>query len=138
MTNPLRERHHEDKLILHGVKDEGSFKAHAPCLRDAFDGGTKVIQLAEAKLGSKGLSTRQEDVEAGTLEEYATVLPFKLSGKRCAAEIMLVGDRGPGSRQWCINYSEVGISELPKERTQSEMAEALRCAGRGTHGEIVV
>ncbi|RRT66244.1 hypothetical protein B296_00006578 [Ensete ventricosum] len=45
--------------------DEGSFKAHAPCLRDAFDRGTKVIQLTETKLGSKGLSTGQEDVEAG-------------------------------------------------------------------------
>ncbi|RWW84085.1 hypothetical protein BHE74_00007320 [Ensete ventricosum] len=35
-----------------------------------------------------------------------------------------------------VTREQVGISELPKERTQSEMAEALRCAGRGTHGEI--
>ncbi|RWW28460.1 hypothetical protein GW17_00007059 [Ensete ventricosum] len=25
----------------------------------------------------------------------------------CIAEIVLVGDRGPGSRQWCINSSEM-------------------------------
>ena len=65
-------------LILHGAKDEGSFGAHAPYLGGAFDGGTKATQFAEAKLGSEGLSTGQEDAEAGTLEEYATVLPFKL------------------------------------------------------------
>ncbi|RRT73197.1 hypothetical protein B296_00012913 [Ensete ventricosum] len=46
---------------------------------DAFDEGTKVIQLAKAKLGSEGLSTEQEDIEAGTLEEYAKMLPFELS-----------------------------------------------------------
>ncbi|RWW14843.1 hypothetical protein GW17_00021351 [Ensete ventricosum] len=51
------------QTILHGAKDEGSFEAHAPCLRDAFDGGTKMIQLAEAKLGSEGLSTGQEDAK---------------------------------------------------------------------------
>ncbi|RRT62886.1 hypothetical protein B296_00012698 [Ensete ventricosum] len=49
-------------------------------LRDAFDEVTKVIQLANAKLGSRYLSTGQEDAEASTLEEYATVLPFELSG----------------------------------------------------------
>ncbi|RRT53626.1 hypothetical protein B296_00048445, partial [Ensete ventricosum] len=65
MVNPLRERHHEDKLILHGVKDEESFEAHTPYLRKAFDKGTKVIQLAKAKLESEDLSTGQEDVEAG-------------------------------------------------------------------------
>ena len=63
---------------MHGAKDEGSFWAHAPYLGGAFDGGTKATQFAEAKLSSEGLSTGQEDAEAGTLEEYATVLPFKL------------------------------------------------------------
>ena len=63
---------------MHGAKDEGSFWAHAPYLGGAFDGGTKATQFAEAKLGSKGLNTGQEDAEAGTLEEYTTVLPFKL------------------------------------------------------------
>ena len=63
---------------MHGAKDEGSFWAYAPYLGKAFDRGTKVTQFTEAKLGSEGLSTGQEDVEAGTLEEYATVLPFKL------------------------------------------------------------
>ncbi|RWV96869.1 hypothetical protein GW17_00040381 [Ensete ventricosum] len=43
-------------LILHGAKDEGSFEAHAPCLKDAFDRAIKVIQLAKAKLGSKALA----------------------------------------------------------------------------------
>ncbi|RRT48557.1 hypothetical protein B296_00052998 [Ensete ventricosum] len=63
----------------HRAKDEGSFKAHAPSLRDVFDGGSKVIQLTEAKLGSKGLSSGQENTETGTLEEYAIVLSFELS-----------------------------------------------------------
>ncbi|RWW88036.1 hypothetical protein BHE74_00003099, partial [Ensete ventricosum] len=66
------------ELILHGAKDKGSFEAHASYLINAFDGLTKVIQLAEAKLGSGYLSTGQEDVEAGTLEEYVIVLSFEL------------------------------------------------------------
>ncbi|RRT36826.1 hypothetical protein B296_00042152, partial [Ensete ventricosum] len=66
------------RLILHGAKDEGSLEAHAPYLKDAFDEVTKVIQLAEAKLGLGYLSTGQENAEAGTLEEYATVLSFEL------------------------------------------------------------
>ncbi|RWW19990.1 hypothetical protein GW17_00015919, partial [Ensete ventricosum] len=45
----------------------------------------EVIQLAEVKLGSGYLSTRQEDVEAGTLEEYTTVLPFELLGNQSGA-----------------------------------------------------
>ena len=63
---------------MHGAKDEGSFRAHAPYLGEAFDGGTKATQFAEGKLGSEGLSTGQEDAEAGTLEEYVIVLPFEL------------------------------------------------------------
>ena len=63
---------------MHGAKDEGSFWAHAPYLGGVFEGGTKATQFAEAKLGTEGLSTGQEDAEAGTLEEYATVLPFEL------------------------------------------------------------
>ena len=63
---------------MHGAKDEGSFWAHALYLGEAFDGGTKATQFAEAKLGSEGLNTGQEDAEAGTLEEYTTVLSFKL------------------------------------------------------------
>ena len=63
---------------MHGAKDEGSFEAHAPYLGEAFEGGTKATQFAEAKLGTEGLSTGQEDSEVGTLEEYAIVLPFKL------------------------------------------------------------
>ena len=63
---------------MHGVKDKGSFEAHTPYLEEAFTGGTKATQLAEAKLGSEGLGTGQEDTEEGTLKEYTTVLPFKL------------------------------------------------------------
>ena len=63
---------------MHGAKDEGSFGAHAPYLGGAFDGGTKATQFTEAKLGSEGLSMGQEDTKAGTLEEYAIVLSFKL------------------------------------------------------------
>ena len=63
---------------MHGAKDEGSFWAHEPYLGGAFEGGTKATQFAEAKWGSEGLSMGQEDAEAGTLEEYAIVLPFKL------------------------------------------------------------
>ncbi|RZS14684.1 hypothetical protein BHM03_00046389 [Ensete ventricosum] len=71
-----------ERLIFHGVKDEGSFEVHASYLKDAFDRVTKVIKHAEAKLGSGYLSTGQEDAEAGTLEEYAIVLSFELSGTR--------------------------------------------------------
>ncbi|RWV84298.1 hypothetical protein GW17_00053993 [Ensete ventricosum] len=35
----------------------------------------------------------------------------------CIAEIVLVGDRGPGSRQWCTNSSKVrGLQELLGDR----------------------
>ena len=63
---------------MHGAKDKRSFGAHTPYLGEAFDGGTKATQFAEAKLGTECLSTGQEDAEAGTLEEYAIVLPFEL------------------------------------------------------------
>ena len=63
---------------MHSAKDEGSFEAHTPYLREAFDGGTKVTQIPEVKLGSEGQDTGQQDAEAGTLEEYAIVLPFEL------------------------------------------------------------
>ena len=63
---------------MHSAKDEGSFWAHTPYLGGAFDGRTKATQFAEVKLGTEVLSTGQEDAEAGTLEEYATVLSFKL------------------------------------------------------------
>ncbi|RRT31637.1 hypothetical protein B296_00054015 [Ensete ventricosum] len=108
-------------------------------------------------IGPESLSTGQEDVEAGTLEEYAIVLLFELYegngaqrrlcwwGKEaqdpdngapilaesgdfesyqatdCPTEILCPGV----TREW------VGEGELPKERTQSEVVEALRCAGRG-------
>ena len=67
-----------ERIHLAWCQDEGSFWAHAPYLGEAFDGGTKATQLAEAKLGSEGLGTGQEDAEADTLKEYAIVLPFKL------------------------------------------------------------
>ncbi|RWV97471.1 hypothetical protein GW17_00039737 [Ensete ventricosum] len=44
-------------LILHGVKDEGSFEAHAPYLREAFDKGIKVVERGEeATTSPEGLS----------------------------------------------------------------------------------
>ncbi|RRT84778.1 hypothetical protein B296_00002415 [Ensete ventricosum] len=59
--------HSEEWLTLYARDtmrtNERSFEAHVPYLRDAFDRVTKVIQLAEAKLGSEDLSTRQEDAE---------------------------------------------------------------------------
>ncbi|RWW62422.1 hypothetical protein BHE74_00030448 [Ensete ventricosum] len=67
------------ELILHDAKDERSFETHTPYLRETFDEGTKATQLAKAKLGSEGLSTGQEDTEAGTLEDYVIVLLFELS-----------------------------------------------------------
>ncbi|RRT74884.1 hypothetical protein B296_00008376 [Ensete ventricosum] len=48
-------------LILNGAKDEESFKAHAPYLKEAFDEGTKATELAKAKLASEGLGMGQED-----------------------------------------------------------------------------
>ena len=38
----------------------------------------RPLNLRRRSWVQKGLSTGQEDAEAGTLEEYATVLPFKL------------------------------------------------------------
>ncbi|RWW77501.1 hypothetical protein BHE74_00014338 [Ensete ventricosum] len=49
---------------------------YIPCTTSS---GLAVTQLAEAKLRSEDLSIGQEDAEAGTLEEYATVLSFELS-----------------------------------------------------------
>ena len=60
-------------------------------------------------MGSEGLSTGQEDSDVGTLEEYATVLPFKVAMKEVVRSGVCAGrGRGPGSRQWCTDYSEVG------------------------------
>ncbi|RWW05074.1 hypothetical protein GW17_00031672 [Ensete ventricosum] len=53
-------------LILNGAKDEESFKAHAPYLKEAFDEGTKATKLAKAKLESEGLGMGQEDMKADT------------------------------------------------------------------------
>ena len=55
---------------MHSAKDKGSFEAHALYLGEVFDGGTNTTQLAEVKLGSEGLDTRQEDVKTCTLKEY--------------------------------------------------------------------
>ena len=63
---------------MYCAKDEGSFEAHAHYLGEVFDGETKLTQLTKAKLGSEGLGTEQEDADVGTLEEYATMLTFKL------------------------------------------------------------
>ncbi|RRT71364.1 hypothetical protein B296_00005196 [Ensete ventricosum] len=46
------------------------------------DGSPGGISPSDSKLGLGDLSTGQEDAEAGTLEEYATLLPFELSGTR--------------------------------------------------------
>ncbi|RZS13235.1 hypothetical protein BHM03_00044782 [Ensete ventricosum] len=67
-------------MSFHGVKDEGSFKTHAPYLREAFDGGTKVTQLAKAKLGSKDFGTKHEDAKVGTFEEYCDP---RVAGQSC-------------------------------------------------------
>ncbi|RRT61290.1 hypothetical protein B296_00029694 [Ensete ventricosum] len=58
------------KELCKAHRDEGSFEAYAPYLRDAFDRVTKVIQLTEVKLGSGDLSMRQEDEEAGVTQEW--------------------------------------------------------------------
>ncbi|RRT85855.1 hypothetical protein B296_00007579 [Ensete ventricosum] len=54
-------------LILHSAKNERSFEAHAPYLKDAFDGGTKVTQLAEVKLELEGLNTGQENTKVNNM-----------------------------------------------------------------------
>ncbi|RRT59681.1 hypothetical protein B296_00030583 [Ensete ventricosum] len=66
--NSLRKLYDLISKCLRPPYYEGSFEAHTPYLREAFDRGTKVIQLTEAKMGSEGLSTGQEDVEAATGE----------------------------------------------------------------------
>ena len=63
---------------MHGAKVEGSFKAHSPYLGEAIDAEIMVTQLAEAKLGSEGRDTGQEDTVVGTLEEYVAVSSFEL------------------------------------------------------------
>ncbi|RZR79090.1 hypothetical protein BHM03_00004664 [Ensete ventricosum] len=71
---------------------EGSFGVYALYLNETFDGGTKMTRLTEAELGSEGLSMRRENTETGTLEEYASVLPFKLLRRKwCIVKIMLRG-----------------------------------------------
>ncbi|RWV93619.1 hypothetical protein GW17_00043916 [Ensete ventricosum] len=45
-----------------------------PRSRTAAAADIAVIQLAELKLGSEGISTEQEDVEVSTLEKFAKVL----------------------------------------------------------------
>lgn len=64
---------------MHGAKIEGSFKVYRHYLSEAIDRGTKTTSLAEVKWEIEGLRMRQENMEVGTLEEYITVLSFKLS-----------------------------------------------------------
>ncbi|RZS28065.1 hypothetical protein BHM03_00061620 [Ensete ventricosum] len=47
VQRPKRVMQSSQRFILHGVKDEGSFETHAPCLIDAFDEGTKVVERGE-------------------------------------------------------------------------------------------
>ncbi|RRT72858.1 hypothetical protein B296_00030108 [Ensete ventricosum] len=127
---------------MYGAKDEGSFEAHAPYLREAFDEGTKATQLVEVKLQSEGLSTRQKDAEASTLEEYATMLPFELSQrKRCTTKIVydrsgwIATDSGAMglSTPWyreggtsvesSIPYSNDGRALVVKEAEEMEITE---------------
>ncbi|RWV98491.1 hypothetical protein GW17_00038659 [Ensete ventricosum] len=112
---------------MYGAKDEGSFEAHAPYLREAFDEGTKATQLAEAKLQSEGLSTRQEDAEAGTLEEYATMLPFELSQrKRCTTKIVPTSQwtrPSETSVESSIPCSNDGRALVVKEAEEMEITE---------------
>ncbi|RRT70312.1 hypothetical protein B296_00030856, partial [Ensete ventricosum] len=88
--------------------------------------------------------------------EGASTKIVELHKQWCTTEIMLVEDRGPRSRQWCTNFRKVcglqkllddrlsstmlrsdvtrewvGEGQLPKERIQSEVIEALRYVGRG-------
>ncbi|RRT46357.1 hypothetical protein B296_00018124 [Ensete ventricosum] len=63
MTNALRERDHEDKQAKKNVQ--------------RIKIGMVEFELW-LDLGSRDLSMGQEDIKAGTLEEYATVLSFEL------------------------------------------------------------
>ncbi|RZR78942.1 hypothetical protein BHM03_00004503, partial [Ensete ventricosum] len=62
-------------------------------------------------LGSGDPSTGQEDVEAGTLEEYATVLPFKLS--RTSGMIGVAGELD------CFN-AHIRLRKLDKSEDKAE------------------
>ncbi|RRT32532.1 hypothetical protein B296_00048748 [Ensete ventricosum] len=94
----------------------------------------------------------------------ASVAIRVVMNKRCIAEIVLVGDRGPGSRQYCTNSSEVrglhelqgdglsramlrpGVtqewvyeSELLRERTKNRRWRRLYdVLAEATHGEVIV
>ncbi|THU72771.1 hypothetical protein C4D60_Mb04t15700 [Musa balbisiana] len=93
----------EEHLILdENIKAEGcdyysigAFKVSPNNKLVAYAEDTK-----EAKLGLESLGTGQEDAEAGTLEEYATVVPFKVAMKGAVRSGDCAGrGRGPGSRQ---------------------------------------
>ncbi|RWW45368.1 hypothetical protein BHE74_00048796 [Ensete ventricosum] len=77
------------RLLLLSAKDEGNFEAHAPYLKDAFDGVTKAIQHAEVVVrGEKattspvGLSYQKSKVSVikeVDLEEHHSVVEADLS-----------------------------------------------------------
>ncbi|THU64569.1 hypothetical protein C4D60_Mb01t27840 [Musa balbisiana] len=90
---------------MNSYRYKRSFEAHVPYLREAFDGGTKTIQLSEAKLGLEGRGMGQEDVE---VMDYPRV-------------VLRLGV----TREW------VDEGRLPNERIQSKVEEALRCVGKG-------
>ncbi|RWW13113.1 hypothetical protein GW17_00023191 [Ensete ventricosum] len=81
-----------------------------------WSGGT------ELSFGREGLSTGQEDAEASTLEEYATVLPFELSRrKRYTTEIVLVEDRAAGELD-CFS-AHIRLREPEKSEDKTEGAQ---------------
>ncbi|RZR90191.1 hypothetical protein BHM03_00018038 [Ensete ventricosum] len=82
-----------------------------------------VTQLVDVKLRSKGLSTGQEDVEAGTLEEYAIVLSFELSLRKCDWR---VGD--------CSSVN-IRLRESDKSEDKAEGVEVGGRKGQGSDDE---
>ncbi|RWW05072.1 hypothetical protein GW17_00031675 [Ensete ventricosum] len=98
---------------MHGAKDEGSFEAHAPYLKDALNRITKVIQLAEAKLGSEDLSTGKENAEAGVTQEWGD-------------ESELPRERTK-NRRWRRPYEVLGRGHTWRSRSRVRVTGELDC-----------
>ncbi|RRT51483.1 hypothetical protein B296_00045701 [Ensete ventricosum] len=87
-----------------------------------------VIQFAEAKLGLEGLSTGQEDVEVGTLEEYATVLPFEYdqSGGELDCSDAYIRLREPSKSEDKTEQANVATKEDKENRIGASPATGCR------------
>ncbi|RRT56893.1 hypothetical protein B296_00047573 [Ensete ventricosum] len=105
-------------------------EAHTPCLRDASDGGTKVVQLAEMKLGSEGLSIGQKDIKAETSPHLSTF------GSGCIDQGELLGEHTGaevGGRKGCetTDSSAMGLAASWCRKGGTSMETSIPCSHGG-------